>query len=91
MIVINIVLIQTLLVPFLESLGKTLWIWQSWQAVLNFSHIFIKLKNQKKNFQTDSNILASPAAGQSNCLPYVLCLCHFPTSQKDKYRNEKMK
>ena len=36
-----------------------------WQAVLNYSHMSIKL-------QADSNILASPEAGQGNCLPYVL-------------------
>ena len=39
--------------------------WWSWQAVLNYSHIFIKL-------QADSNILVSLEAGQGNCLPYVL-------------------
>ena len=39
--------------------------WWSWQAVINYSHISI-------NFQADSNILASPKAGVSNCLPYVL-------------------
>ena len=40
--------------------------WWSWQAVLNHSHISIKL-------QADSNILASPEeAGLGNCLPYVL-------------------
>ena len=39
--------------------------WWSWQAVRNYSHIFIK-------FQADSNILASPKAGRGNCLPYVL-------------------
>ena len=43
--------------------------WWSWQAVLHFSHISIKLKNQNKKFQTYSNILASPEAGQVNCLP----------------------
>ena len=37
----------------------------SWQAVLNYSHISIKL-------QADSNILVSPEAGRGNCLPYVL-------------------
>ena len=41
--------------------------WWSWQAVLNFNHVSIKL-------QADSNILASPEAGQGNCLPYVLAL-----------------
>ena len=46
--------------------------WWSWQTVLNFHHIFIKLNNQNKNFQPDSNILASPEAGQGNCLSYVL-------------------
>ena len=39
--------------------------WWSWYAVLNYSHISVKL-------QADSNILASPKAGQDNCLPYVL-------------------
>ena len=39
--------------------------WWSWQEVLNYSHISIKL-------QADSNILASPEAGRGNCLPYVL-------------------
>ena len=39
--------------------------WWSWQAALNYNHISIKL-------QADSNILASPEAGRSNCLPYVL-------------------
>ena len=37
----------------------------SCQAVLNYSHICIKL-------QADSNILTSPKVGQGNCLPYVL-------------------
>ena len=40
-------------------------VWWSWQAVLNYSHISIKL-------QADSNILVSPEAGQGNFLPYVL-------------------
>ena len=44
--------------------------WWSWQAVLNYSHISIKL-------QADSNILASPEAGRVNCLPYVLALPSF--------------
>ena len=39
--------------------------WWSWQAVLTFSYISIKL-------QADSNILASPKTGWGNCLPYVL-------------------
>ena len=39
--------------------------WWSWQAVLTYSQISIKL-------QGDSNILASPEAGRGNCLPYVL-------------------
>ena len=38
--------------------------WWSWQAVLNYSHISIKLL-------ADSNILASPEAGRGNCFPYV--------------------
>ena len=39
--------------------------WKSWQAVLHYSYISIKL-------QADSNILASSKAGRGNCLPYVL-------------------
>ena len=39
--------------------------WWSWQAVLNYSHISIKL-------QVDSNILPFPEAGRGNCLPYLL-------------------
>ena len=39
--------------------------WWSWQAVLNYSHISIKL-------QADNNILLSPEAGRGNCLSYVL-------------------
>ena len=39
--------------------------WWSWQAVLNYSHISIKL-------QANSNILAPPEAGRDNCLHYLL-------------------
>ena len=39
--------------------------WWSWQAVLNYKNISIKL-------QADSNILASPEEDWDNCLPYVL-------------------
>ena len=38
--------------------------WWSWQAVLNYSNISIKLL-------VDGNILASPEAGRGNCLHYV--------------------
>ena len=55
--------------------------WRSWQTVLNYSHIFIKL-------QADSNILVSPEAGWGNCLPYVLGLRRFPASREDKYRDK---
>ena len=55
--------------------------WWFWQAVLNYSHISIKL-------QADSNILASPEAGRGNCLPYILALRRFPASQEDKYRDK---
>ena len=41
--------------------------WWSWQAVLNYSHISIKL-------QADSNILASPEAGRGNCYPMQYAL-----------------
>ena len=50
--------------------------WWSWQAVLNYSHISIKL-------QADNNILASPEADRGNCLPYVLAPPSFPASQED--------
>ena len=39
--------------------------WWFWKAVLNFSHISIKV-------QADSNILASPEVGRGNCPPNVL-------------------
>ena len=39
--------------------------WWFWQAILNYSHISVKL-------QSDGNILVSPEAGRGNCLPYVL-------------------
>ena len=39
--------------------------WWSWQAVLKYSHISIKL-------QAENNILVSPEAGRGVCLPYVL-------------------
>ena len=44
----------------------------SLQAVLNFSHTSIILKNQNKKFQAESNILASSEASWGNCLAYVL-------------------
>ena len=56
--------------------------WWSWQAVLNCSHISIKL-------QANSNILASPEAGQGNCLPYVLAPPSLSWSQEDKYKEKK--
>ena len=55
--------------------------WRSWKAIQNFNHIAIK-------FQADSNILASTEVGWGNCLPYVLALLRFPTSQEDKYRDK---
>ena len=39
--------------------------WWFWQAILNNSHISIKL-------QVNRNILGSPEAGRGNCLSYVL-------------------
>ena len=72
---INMVLIQNPLAPFCCVFGKEHFgkdtlrqfplLWWSWQAVLDFSYIFIKL-------QADSNILPSPEADRGNCLPYVL-------------------
>ena len=43
----------------------------SWQAILNFSLISIKLKNQNKKYQANSKILASAEAGRDNCLSYI--------------------
>ena len=60
------------------ALSSALW---SWQAVLNYSNISIKL-------QEDSNIFASPEAGWGNCLPYLWRLHRFPASQEDKYRDK---
>ena len=54
-----------LLCPWERHLTALSPAWWSWQAVLNYSHISIKL-------QADNNILASPEAGRGNCLPYVL-------------------
>ena len=58
--------------------------WWSWQAVLNYSHISIKL-------QLDSNILVSLKAGRSNCLPYVLVPLLLSCKEEDKYRDKKKK
>ena len=67
------------------SLGKSLYgtfpAWWSWQAVLNFNHISIKL-------QADSNTSASPEAGGGNFQPYVLAPPSLSASQKDKYRDK---
>ena len=54
-----------LLCPWERHFTKHSPAWWSWQGVLNYSHISIKL-------QVDSNILASPEARRGNCLPYVL-------------------
>ena len=79
------------------SLGKTLYAfaaffsaWLLWLEVLNFRHVFIKLLNQTKKLQLDSNILASLETGRGNCLLISLCIAPatFSASQKDKYRNE---
>ena len=40
-------------------------------VVINLICISIKLTNQNKKFQSDSNILSSPKADQGNCLPNV--------------------
>ena len=58
--------------------------WWSWQAVLNFSQISIKL-------QADSNILASPKAGRGNCLPYVLTSPSLSCESGGKYRDKNKK
>ena len=53
--------------------------WWSWQAVLNYSHISIKL-------QADSNILASPEAGRGNCSPYLLTFLRIRRINRDKIK-----
>ena len=55
--------------------------WWCWQAVLNYSHISIKL-------QADSNILVSPEAGGVIVYPMYQRLRRFPASQEDKYRDK---
>ena len=63
-ILIDMVVVQNLFAPFGCVLGKTLSpAWRSWQVVLNFNHIFIKLNSQNKKFQPNSNILASGGGG----------------------------
>ena len=78
-ITIDTVSVQNLLAPFCCVLGENTLrhfplAWRSSQAVLNFSHICIKLKNQNKKLQSDSNSLASPEASRGDCLFYVLKL-----------------
>ena len=51
-----------LLCPWERHLTALSPAWWSWKAVLNYSHISNKLP-------ADSNILLSPGAGRSNCLP----------------------
>ena len=46
-----------LLCPWERHFTALLPAWWFWQAVLNFSHIFIK-------FQAESNIMASPKTGR---------------------------
>ena len=63
--------------------------WWSWQAILNFSHISIKLKNQNKNlkwaavswhFRKQVGIIAGF---------YVLAPRSLSCKSKDKYRDKK--
>ena len=54
-----------LLCPWKRHFTALSFAWWSWQAVLNYSNISIKLL-------ADSNILASTEAGRGNCLTYVL-------------------
>ena len=66
---INMVLFKTHLRHSVVSLKKTLYntfplLGGLDKTVLNYSNISTKLL-------ADSNILASPEAGQGNCLPYV--------------------
>ena len=66
---INMVSVQNPSRHSVVSLEKTFYVlssaWWSWQAVLSYSHISIKL-------QADSNSLAFSEAGRGNCLTYVL-------------------
>ena len=54
-----------LLFPWLRHFTTHSPAWWSWQAVLSYSHISIKL-------QADSNIMVFPEEGRGNWLPYVL-------------------
>ena len=62
--------------------------WQSWQAVLTFSHISIKLKNKLKISSGQQYHGISFEAGLDNCLLYEERLRRFPASQEDKYRDK---
>ena len=59
--------------------------WWSWQAVLNFSHISIKLKKQNTFNWTAISWCLQKQVRVIAC-PIYWHLCHFPASQKDKYR-----
>ena len=56
------VLVQNLIALFSFVLGKSFTAlspaWWPWQAILNFSHSSVKLRNQNRNFQPDSNIIS---------------------------------
>ena len=54
-----------LLCPWERHFTALFLAWWSWQAVLNYSHISIKL-------QADSNILACSEADRDNC--FTLCI-----------------
>ena len=56
--------------------------WWSWQAVVNKSHISIKISSGQQYFGTSSS-------RSENCLStYIVCLRRFPASQEDKYRDK---
>ena len=48
-----------LLRPWEKNFTALYPVWWSWQAVLNFSHVSIKLKNQNNKFQTHNDIFGS--------------------------------
>ena len=70
---IDMVSVQNLLAPSVVS-WKTLYgtfpAWQSWQAVLNFSHIFKIKKNYKKFYRTAISWHLQKQVGMIVCITY---------------------
>ena len=90
-IVIDMVSVQNILALFGCILGKDTLrhfspAWRSWQAVLTFSHISIKLKLKISTEQQNLGIFGSRFP--YNCFPYVFALLSLSANQKNKYRDK---